>query len=64
MHGLPFEHEMVGDLAHAVMCGTKGEDDCAILYGEDEQSLALLVEQRQSAIADSRRAVPPLASTR
>lgn len=42
MRAPPFVHDMVGELAAAVMCGTKRTEACGVIYAESSRQLAAL----------------------
>lgn len=46
MHSMPFDFELVGQLAEAVMCSTKSA--CGVIFGETRDQLAMLVSKFES----------------
>ncbi len=52
MHAPPFAHDMVGELAASVMCGTKRPEACGVVYAENSRQLAAMVGERKLAAAE------------
>lgn len=52
MHAPPFAHDMVGELAASVMCGTKRPEACGVVYAENSRQLAAMVGERERAAAE------------